>query len=366
MKMTALGLNKSKLYNFFKGKSVLLTGHTGFKGSWMSLILNMLEAKVCGVALNPESNPNLYDILKIQALVKSNIIDINDYNALQKIYDDFDPDIVIHMAAQALVSKSYQDPIATYRTNVMGTVTLFDVIRTRKNKKNVLILNVTTDKVYKNNEWFWPYRETDELNGHDPYSNSKSCVELLSDSYYNSFFQFDTVNLVNVRAGNVIGGGDFSENRIVPDCVNAIISGKEINLRNPNSIRPYQHVLEPLFAYLELIKKYYKSPKTKIDFNIGPSPNSTITTKSLAELIINSWPIKLDIVYNDNPKFKESNLLKLDSSKIAFELGWSPRLSLVETIKYTTKWYKNYFSNEDVLELTKSQIIDYMSKSHES
>lgn len=359
------GENNS-LSSFFEGKKVFLTGHTGFKGSWLSLILHEFGAKVCGVALEPLSSPNLYDALDIQALVDSNILDICDLNRLGQVYNNFDPDIVIHMAAQALVSKSFQNPVETYQTNVMGTVSLFETIRNRKNKKPVTVLNVTTDKVYKNNEWDWPYREIDELDGSDPYSNSKSCVELVTNSYFKSFFKEDSIKVINVRAGNVIGGGDFSENRIVPDCINSLVTNQDIHLRSPNSVRPFQHVFEPLFIYLELIKKYYELPSIKQEFNIGPSPAAFITVEKLSKLLIEAWPSDVKLVYEPQTTFKEAKILKLDSSKIAQELGWTPKLDIFETVKFTTDWYKTFFNNpQNIKALSLKQIAEYTSKYYE-
>ena len=251
---------------FYNGKKVLVTGHTGFKGSWMSFLLHQMGAEVTGIALAPATTPALFDILKLDKKIDSRIVDIRDLESMQKVFDEVNPEIVIHMAAQPLVIDSYMNPVYTYDVNVMGTVNICECVRTHKSVKS--FVNVTTDKVYLNKEWEYGYRENDRLNGYDPYSNSKSCSELVTDSYTNSFFNTLDLAVSRCRAGNVIGGGDFSENRIVPDCVKYTINNEMIQVRNPNSTRPYQHVLEPVIFYLYIAMKQYNNKELAGTYNI--------------------------------------------------------------------------------------------------
>ena len=255
--------------NFYKGKNVFVTGHTGFKGSWLCKILSDAGANVTGYSLGPPTEPDLFSISEIEKNINSVIGDINDYEKLKTAFDKSKPEIVFHLAAQPLVRESYKDPAYTYRTNVMGTVNILECVRNSNCVRS--FLNVTTDKVYKNKEWEWGYRENEELDGFDPYSNSKSCSELVTHSYINSFFNNDDPPAVSTaRAGNVIGGGDFAADRIIPDCVRAMQEGKEIILRNPNSTRPYQHVLEPLSVYMMIAEKQYENKKYASSYNVGP------------------------------------------------------------------------------------------------
>ena len=274
------------LSDFFKGKTVLITGHTGFKGAWICNVLKHLGAKVIGYSLESPTNPNLFEISGISDRIISIIGDIRDYDCLKSVVSENKPDIVIHMAAQPLVSVGYSDPRLTYESNVMGTVNILEAVRGVSSVKSVL--NVTTDKVYLNNEWEWGYRETDVLNGFDPYSNSKSCSELVTSSYRNSFLK-SGIAVSTARAGNVIGGGDFTDPRIIPDCVRAAFDGTPLILRNPYSTRPYQHVLEPVCAYLMIAERQYLNPTLAGSYNVGPSDESCVNNETLVKLFGRYW-----------------------------------------------------------------------------
>lgn len=345
------------MLDFYNKKRVFITGHTGFKGSWLTKILIMAGANVTGFSLMPNTNPSLFNIINIKENINSIIGDVRDLKELEKELCNCEPDIVFHLAAQPLVRESYKNPAYTYETNVMGTVNLLESIRNCKSVRSVVI--VTTDKVYKNNEWDWGYREIDELDGFDPYSNSKSCSELVTNSYKNAFFSDRRVAISTARAGNVIGGGDFSEDRIIPDCIRAAIKKENIVVRNPKSIRPYQHVFEALFGYLLIAEKQYYDKNFEGSYNIGPNEDGCVTTASLVETFCNSWGnIKLTSRLEDN-HFYESNLLKLDCSKIRNKLGWRPKLSIKEAVDLTIEWTKCHYSNDNVNELTKNQIGRY-------
>lgn len=271
----------SQLKNFYKNKIVFITGHTGFKGTWLSLFLIHLGAKVIGYSLKPIINPNLYSITKIKNKISSNYGDIRNYKLLNETLNKYKPEIIFHMAAQPLVLESYKSPHYTYETNIMGTLNILEIIRNTNYVKS--FINITTDKVYKNKETMTGYRENEELDGFDPYSNSKSCSELITKTYVRSLIK-NKVAISTVRAGNVIGGGDFSENRIIPDCTKALFSNKCIEIRNPNSIRPYQHVLEPIFSYILLAFKQYHDYSIGDNYNVGPDIQDTVKTKDLVEL----------------------------------------------------------------------------------
>ena len=272
--------------DFYRGKKVLLTGHTGFKGSWMSKMLLEAGADVTGYSLNPPTTPSLYDIINLDADMKSVIGDIRDYEKLYAVFKEVKPDIVFHLAAQPIVRDAYKDPRYTYETNVMGTVNLLECVRSVDTVKSVV--NVTTDKVYKNKEWIWGYRENEELNGYDPYSNSKSCSELVTSSYINSFLQEAGIAVSTARAGNVIGGGDFANDRIIPDCIRAAINHKDIIVRNPYSTRPYQHVLEPVYAYMMIAAKQYENITYAGNYNVGPNDTDCYQTGELVNSLSRS------------------------------------------------------------------------------
>ena len=309
--------------SFYKGKKVLVTGHTGFKGTWLCRILINAGAQVTGYSLNPPTEPNLFSMADVESRMNSVIGDIRDLDHLKKVFEQTQPEIVLHLAAQPIVRDSYKDPVYTYETNVMGTVNICECVRLNPCVKS--FLNVTTDKVYKNNEWEWGYRENEPLDGFDPYSNSKSCSELVTHSYINSFFNNMDLAVSTARAGNVIGGGDFANDRIVPDCVRAAIEGKDIIVRNPHSTRPYQHVLEPLAAYLIIAQKQFEDKKYAGFYNVGPDETDCVTTGNLVDTFCAKWGegIKWIDRYDGGPH--EANFLKLDCSKLKTTFGWKPR-----------------------------------------
>lgn len=346
--------------NFYKGKKVFVTGHTGFKGSWLCELLLFLEADVYGYSLETPTTPNLYDIAKIDENIHSNIGDIRDYYKLKACFDDVRPEIVLHLAAQPIVRKSYLYPALTYETNVMGTVNILECVRTTDCVKS--FLNVTTDKVYLNREWEWGYRECDELDGYDPYSNSKSCSELVTHSYVNSFFKDSDVAISTARAGNVIGGGDFSEDRIIPDCVRSILEHKSMFVRNPDSVRPYQHVLEPLVAYLMIAAKQYNDKSKAGWYNVGPDESSCVKTGELVSLFKEHWGDGFDVKFNnDNADvFHEANFLKLDNTKIKTRLGWLPVWDIDTAVEKTVEWTKSYINGNDVRHVMRNQIEEYL------
>ena len=272
---------------FFKGKTVLVTGHTGFKGAWLCKMLVNAGADVVGYALNPPTEPSLFELIDLKHRMHSIIGDIRDLKHLENVFAEYQPEIVMHLAAQPIVRDSYKNPVYTYETNVMGTVNICECVRLNPCVKS--FLNVTTDKVYHNNEWEWGYRENDPLDGYDPYSNSKSCSELVTHSYINSFFNEMDVAVSTARAGNVIGGGDFANDRIIPDCIRAVQKGEDIIVRNPHSTRPYQHVLEPLAAYLMIVQKQYENRKYAGFYNVGPDDCDCVTTGDLVDLFCECW-----------------------------------------------------------------------------
>lgn len=345
-------------YSFFKGKKVFVTGHTGFKGSWLCKILKMYGANVLGYSLAAPTDPNLFEIANMASGIKSIEGDIRNLDNLKKVLISFKPEIVIHMAAQPIVRTSYQEPVYTYETNVMGTVNILESIRLCDSVKSVII--VTTDKVYKNNEWQWGYREIDELNGYDPYSNSKSCAELVTSSYINSFFQERDVAISTVRAGNVIGGGDFAKDRIVPDCIKAAISKENIIIRNPYSVRPFQHVLEPLMAYLMVAEKQYNDKKYASSYNIGPDDIDCISAGELATIFCKKWGgISWDNVHDGGPH--EAGFLKLDCSKLKNTFNWLPKWNIEKAINMSVEWAKCYSDKEDVNLCMEKQINEYIN-----
>lgn len=354
-----LGLNGDylDLKEFYRKKTVFVTGHTGFKGTWMCKILRVMGAEVNGYSLDPPTQPNLYTISDLSNDINSTIADIRDFTKLKKTISDCQPDIVIHMAAQPLVSIGYSDPIETYSTNVMGTVNILESIRNCDSVKS--FLNITTDKVYHNNEWAWGYREDDILNGYDPYSNSKSCSELVTSCYYKSFLN-NKIGVSTARAGNVIGGGDFTNPRIIPDCIRAAINGNTMILRNPDSTRPYQHVLEPLFAYLLIAAKQYDNINYSGSYNIGPNEKDCVDNKTLVNIFNKYWgeDFSFEIQHNPNEPH-EANFLKLDCSKIKSTLGWNSKYDINEAVKMTIEWTKAYLTGNpnDCME---AQINNYM------
>lgn len=339
--------------SFYNGKKVLVTGHTGFKGTWLCRILANAGAQVTGYALNPPTDPALYTSSGLECRMNSVIGDIRNYEHLLKAFEEAKPEIVFHLAAQPIVRESYQDPKYTYETNVMGTVNLMECIRNSTSVKSVL--NVTTDKVYQNNEWCWGYRENDPLDGFDPYSNSKSCSELVTHSYKRSFFDERQIAVSTARAGNVIGGGDFARDRIIPDCIRAVQKGEPILVRNPYSIRPYQHVLEPLSAYLMIAAEQYTHHDCQGYFNVGPDDCDCVTTGELVELFCKHWGKEASWnaqAEKDSPH--EANFLKLDCSKIKSTFGWKPRWNIDECVKKVCEFTKIWMTGGDIpLEMDK-------------
>lgn len=347
------------ILDFYKGKKVLITGHTGFKGSWLSKILSLAGAEVTGYSLEAPTNPNLFEIAEVEQNMNSIIGDIRNLNQLSEVFKQTQPEIVVHLAAQPIVRDSYKNPVYTYETNVMGTVNLLECVRLNKCVKSVL--NVTTDKVYKNNEWEWGYREDEPLDGYDPYSNSKSCSELATHSYKCSFFTDDSVRVSTARAGNVIGGGDFANDRIIPDCIRAASQKETIIVRNPYSTRPYQHVLEPLYAYLMIAWKQYEDKKYEGYYNVGPDDTDCITTGELVDIFCNKWGEGQTWVnkYDGGPH--EANFLKLDCSKLKNTFQWKPRWNIEIAIDKTIEWAKSYYSSEGVIECMEKQIYEFFN-----
>ncbi|MGN1029937.1 MAG: CDP-glucose 4,6-dehydratase [Bacilli bacterium] len=346
--------------SFYKGKRVFVTGHTGFKGAWLCKILANLGAEVTGYSLNPPTDPSLFVIAGIGIDIKSVIGDIRDYKTLKEAFDEVQPEIVLHLAAQPIVRDGYKNPTYTYETNVMGTVNILECVRNSSCVKS--FLNVTTDKVYLNKEWNWGYRENEELDGFDPYSNSKSCSELVTHSYKNSFFADGRVAISTARAGNVIGGGDFANDRIIPDCVRAALRHEDIVVRNPFSTRPYQHVLEPLYAYLMIAATQYEDGKYAGYYNVGPDDVDCFQTGALVDLFVSKWGEGLHWInrYDGGPH--EANFLKLDCSKLKATFGWKPRWNLNTAIEKVVEWSKCWTSGKDVRECMDRQIEEFLNK----
>ena len=347
--------------SFYKEKKVFVTGHTGFKGSWLCKILANAGAEVTGYSLNSPTSPSLFEIAKIKNDIHSVIGDVRDKEILKKAFDEAQPEIVLHLAAQPIVRDSYKDPVYTYETNVMGTVNILECVRNSTSVKS--FLNVTTDKVYLNKEWVWGYRENEELDGFDPYSNSKSCSELVTHSYKNSFFADGHVAISTARAGNVIGGGDFVNDRIIPDCVRAMKAGDVIGVRNPYSTRPYQHVLEPLAAYLMIAQEQYGDGKYAGYYNVGPDDCDCMTTGALVDLFCNTWgeEAKWENRAETNAPH-EANFLKLDCTKLKNTFGWKPRWHMQECMEKTVEFSKVWLANGDVRACMDQQIKEFMER----
>lgn len=347
--------------DFYRGKRVLVTGHTGFKGTWLCAILLQAGAQVTGYALEPPTDPSVFALTDMEKRINSVIGDIRDLARLRQTFEECCPEIVIHMAAQPIVRESYKDPVYTYETNVMGTVHVLECVRMCESVRS--FINVTTDKVYLNREWAWGYRENEELNGYDPYSNSKSCSELVTSSYKNSFFGEESgrhTAISTARAGNVIGGGDFAVDRIVPDCVRAALSGQEIIVRNPASIRPFQHVLEPLMVYLFMAKKQYENPAYAGSYNVGPDETDCYAAGELVTLFCEKWNqasgehVSWKNVSDGGPH--EANYLKLDCSKLKTTFGWRPVWNLETAMEKIVEWTLAYRDKGDLYALMCRQI----------
>ena len=346
-----------ELTQFYKDKRVLVTGHTGFKGAWLCRTLSLCGAKVTGYALNPPTDPSIYQVIGLEDNMDSRLVDIRDLGSLKKLFEEVLPEVVFHLAAQPIVRDSYKDPVYTYETNVMGTVNILECIRATDSVKS--FLNITTDKVYENREWEYGYRECDPLDGYDPYSNSKSCSELVTHSYEKSFFGDGRCAISTSRAGNVIGGGDFANDRIIPDCIRAAAAGKEIIVRNPHSTRPYQHVLEPLAVYLTIAMRQYEDRKMAGYYNVGPDDGDCITTGQLTDLFCQAWGQGQTWInrYDGGPH--EAGFLKLDCSRIKRIFGWTPRYHVKEAVEKTVEWSRQYLEGQDMLEATDRQIREF-------
>lgn len=345
------------MLEFYKDKKVLVTGHTGFKGSWLCRILVNAGADVTGYSLEAPTELNLFSMCGVNDKIHSVIGDIRDLEKLNSVFDEFQPEIVFHLAAQPIVRDSYKNPVYTYETNVMGTVNICECVRLHPCVKS--FLNVTTDKVYENKEWEWGYRENEPLDGFDPYSNSKSCSELVTHSYIKSFFNDMDVAVSTARAGNVIGGGDFANDRIIPDCVRAAGDKRDIIVRNPHSTRPYQHVLEPLSMYMTIVKAQYEDKKYAGFYNVGPDDCDCVTTGQLVDLFCSKWGegIKWINKYDGGPH--EANFLKLDCSKVKKVFGWTPRWHVDEAVEKTVEWSKTYFAGDNIPECMDKQIQEF-------
>ncbi len=346
--------------DFYKDKRVLVTGHTGFKGLWLTKMLVLFGAEVTGYALEfPNANAQKVFVQSgAEEAVNSVIGDIRDQEKLFQVFSEVQPEIVLHLAAQPIVLESYKEPVLTYETNVMGTVNVLECVRQTPSVKS--FLNVTTDKVYENKEWPWGYRENEPLDGYDPYSNSKSCSELITHSYKKSFFADGHCALSTARAGNVIGGGDFSVNRIVPDCLRAAFAAKDIEVRNPYSTRPYQHVLEPLYAYLLIAQAQYEDGKYADWYNVGPDECDCVTTGKLVDIFCHQWGegIRWKRANAEGPH--EANFLKLDCSKIKSRLGWQPRWHIEDALRKTIDWAKAWQKEKDIAAVMENQICDFL------
>ena len=361
--------------NFYRGKKILITGHTGFKGTWMCQALVNVGADVTGYALKAPTNPSLFEMCGLASKMNSVEGDIRDLAHLLQVFAEVQPEIVIHMAAQPIVRDSYKDPVYTYETNVMGTVNICEAVR--KNPCVRSFVNVTTDKVYLNKEWLWGYRENEELNGFDPYSNSKSCSELVTSSYKNSFFtneeyqknyKVDAPAVTTCRAGNVIGGGDFANDRIIPDCVRAMEKGEDIIVRNPFSTRPYQHVLEPVMTYLLIAKAQYEDKTLAGSYNVGPDDSDCWTTGELVQLFCDKWNAYTKDMGLSEAKWinkhdggpHEANFLKLDCSLLKNTFNWKPRWNVETTMEKIVEWSAAYLKQEDVVAVMNRQIEEFL------
>lgn len=348
---------------FWKNKKVFITGHTGFKGSWLCLWLQSLGAEIVGYGLVPPTKPNLFELANVRKGMVSIIGDVRDGIKITKCLSEFLPDIVIHMAAQPLVRRSYADPVETYSTNVMGTVNLLDAVRRIPSVRAVVV--VTTDKCYENNEWLWGYRETEALGGFDPYSSSKGCAELVTAAYRNSFFNPEAysmhkVALASVRAGNVIGGGDWAEDRLIPDILKSFEESKPAIIRSPDSIRPWQHVLEPLNGYMLLAENLYNSGISYAEaWNFGPNDEDTKTVRWIVDQLAHQWGENASWIDDQGINPHEANYLKLDCSKARGLLNWAPKWSLSQTLKYIIIWHKAYINKSDMRAISLDQIKSY-------
>ena len=350
-------LNKS---NFWNGKRVLLTGHTGFKGSWLSLWLQSLGSVIRGVALEPQTEPALFKVAQVENGMEHRIADVRDLCVITKQVEEFQPEIIFHLAAQPLVRHSYKVPVETYSTNVMGTVNLLEAARHSGSVK--AIVNITTDKCYENREWVWGYREDEPMGGHDPYSSSKGCAELVTSAYRKSFLRDAGIAVATARAGNVIGGGDWAVDRLIPDILHAIENGESVLIRNPSAIRPWQHVLEPLSGYLLLAESLYQDGQTNAEgWNFGPNDKDARPVKWIVEYLCNYWGRNTSWTLQPGSHPHESNFLKLDISKSHRRLGWTPHWPLEAALKYIAEWHKSWLGGKDMRAVCLAQIEKFQS-----
>tara|TARA_B110000014_G_scaffold260633_1_gene250761 strand:+ start:1147 stop:2211 length:1065 start_codon:yes stop_codon:yes gene_type:complete len=349
--------------NFWKNKKVLLTGHTGFKGSWLSLWLQKLQVDLVGFSKSIPTQPSLFELADVGKNMTSIMKDIRNIQDVSDTVKEHKPDIVIHMAAQSLVQKSYEDPLETFSTNIMGTINVLEALR--KTSEKCVVINVTSDKCYENQELARGYNENDPMGGFDPYSSSKGCAELITSSFRNSFFtnsnlEKPDISLASVRAGNVIGGGDWAENRIVPDIIKGIIHKKTIKIRNPDAVRPWQYVLEPLRGYLELAEKLWKDKSEYAEsWNFGPDDDDIKPVSWIVKEITNMWNSNVEVDYNTSNLKHETNFLKLDCSKAKSKLKWTPKIKLEQGLQLTVDWYKQYEQKKELKEFTENQIEEY-------
>lgn len=340
--------------NFYSGKKILITGNTGFKGSWLSRMLLLAGADICGYSLKPSKEHLLFGLLRLPQEMNTIYGDIRDFEALKRLMDEEKPEIVFHLAAQPIVREAYRNPRSTYETNIMGTVNIMECVRYSDSVRSVV--NITTDKVYENREWEWGYRETDVLDGYDPYSNSKSCSELVTHSYRKAFLEQQGVAVSTARAGNVIGGGDFARDRIIPDCVRAALHNEKIMIRNPFSIRPYQHVLEPLKAYLMIARRQYDDPAYSGEYNVGPDEGGCITTEEIVRIFCRQWGCGAKWIRQGDGGPHETGCLRLDCSRVKSRIGWTPTWNVEQAVEKTVEWTKEYVAGGSVRDCADSQI----------
>ena len=352
--------------DFWKNKRVMVTGHTGFKGGWLTLILERMGCIVIGVSIDDSGQQSLYRLLDLQSYVKNSDFNIEEFNDilfpknLEKIIDRFDPEVVFHLAAQPLVIDSYNDPSLTYNTNIIGTLNVLEALKNAKSLK--AIVSVTTDKVYQNKNQIWGYRETDNLGGYDPYSASKSCADILTQSHYHSFFKKQNIGVSTVRAGNVIGGGDWSKNRLIPDTFRSIKDQTSLRLRYPNSTRPWQHVVDPLSGYLMLAEKLCEEAnKFSVPFNFGPNEEDILTVQQVVNMIEQRLSIKIKVNLEKKVDYHEAEKLHLDCSFAKCMLHWRPKWKSIEAIGYTAEWYDAFLTGSDMAEISNSHLDQFFT-----
>lgn len=345
--------------DFFRGKRVLLTGHTGFKGAWLAIWLRELGAMVCGASLKPPTSPSIFDLAKLDTLLESHIVDIRDADALKTLVAQFDPQIVFHLAAQPLVRDSYEEPVATFASNIMGTVNVLEALRGRANCRVAVM--VTSDKVYRNVEWVYPYREDDALGGHDPYSASKAAAEIVTSAYWNSYFRDSGTAVASARAGNVIGGGDWSKDRLLPDAVRAWQAGIPLAVRHPKAHRPWQHVLDALYGYMLLAEALWRDPGLSGPWNFGPATHQTATVGEVLELARGAYGGGEIVAANVPPQMHEAGRLMVESAKARAALGFAPRLTLDESVRRTMAWYRYLAQGRAALDLCRADIESFGS-----